>query len=62
MMNKVIFYTYILLGFIFLALGIYNFIQARPGNYAPYYDLLIALLLFYRVYRIYQTKKNQELM
>jgi hypothetical protein len=61
-MNKVIFYAYILLGFAFFALSIYNFIYAREGNYAPYYDLLIALLLFYRVYRIYQTKKNQELM
>jgi hypothetical protein len=62
-MSAKFFYLYIILGAVFVMLLIYNLtVGPIQGNNAVYYDGLIALFLFYRGYRIYKTKQDQELM
>ncbi|MDB5010048.1 MAG: hypothetical protein JWQ06_837 [Mucilaginibacter sp.] len=61
-MSAKIFYAYIILGALFVLLTIYNFIRGNVSGYTIIFDLVIALLLFYRGYRVYKTKKDQELM
>ena len=60
-MSTKIFYAYIIMAVLFAALSIYNFIKGNAG-YSVIYDPIIAILLFYRVYRIYKTRSDQELM
>ncbi|MGZ3754603.1 MAG: hypothetical protein ACXVAY_19950 [Mucilaginibacter sp.] len=61
-MSSKIFYAYIILGVLFVAISIYILINGDNNGYAIYYDPLIALFLFYRAYRVYKTKQDQELM
>jgi len=61
-MNVKFFYVYFIAGLIFVALFIYNLIRGNGTTYTMCYDIAIALLLFYRGYRAYNTKKDQELM
>ncbi|MDB5109161.1 MAG: hypothetical protein JWR67_275 [Mucilaginibacter sp.] len=61
-MSAKIFYAYIILGALFVLLTIYNFIRGNVSGYTIAFDLAIALFLFYRGYRVYKTKKDQELM
>lgn len=61
-MSSKIFYAYIILGLLFVAVSIYILIKGNTNGYAIIYDPVIALLLFYRAYRVYKTKQDQELM
>lgn len=61
-MNAKYFYVYIILGVIFVGLIIYNVIGGRAKSTTIIYDVIIALLCFYRGYRVYMSKKDQELM
>jgi len=61
-MNAKFFYVYIIAGLVFVALIIYDFIGKHTPGYTMIYDVVIALFLFYRGYRAYMTKKDQELM
>jgi len=61
-MNAKYFYVYIILGMIFVGLIIYNVIVGRTAGFTLIYDAIIALVCFYRGYRIYMSKKDQELM
>jgi len=60
-MSTKIYYAYIIMAILFAALSIYSFIKGNAG-YATIYDPIIAIVLFYRVYRIYKTRNDQELM
>jgi len=61
-MNVKFFYVYFILAGIFILLIVYNLVLGRGFNYAMIYDIVIAILLFYRGYKAYMTKKDQELM
>jgi len=61
-MNVKFFYVYLILGGIFVLLIVYNIIRGHATGYTLIYDVIIAALLFYRGYKAYMTKKDQELM
>jgi len=62
-MNAKFFYLFIIVGILFIAVAIYNFLQGHVSGYTSIIiDLIIALLLFYRGYKVYMSKKDQELM
>jgi len=62
-MNAKFFYLFIIVGVLFVVVAGYNFLQGHTNGYSSIMiDLFIALLLFYRGYRIYKGKKDQELM
>ena len=61
-MNAKFFYVYIIAGLIFVALIVYDLLWKKTAGYTIIYDAVIALFLFYRAYRTYMEKKDQELM
>ncbi|HEY0244779.1 MAG TPA: hypothetical protein VGC01_04375 [Mucilaginibacter sp.] len=63
-MSSKIYYLYffIVAGLLVLLAG-YNYLGGHKEGYTSIiFDLVIALILFYRGYRVYKAKKDQELM
>ena len=61
-MSVKFFYVYFIAGLLFSLLLVYSLIRGTATTYTMIYDPVVALFLFYRGYRAYNTKKNQELM
>jgi uncharacterized membrane protein len=61
-MNTKLFYVYIIAGSVMVLLLIFDLVRGRTTTYTVILDLVLALFLFYRGYRIYMEKKDQELM
>ena len=62
MTPKLFFYLYLVFGVVLVGAAIYNYI-VNPANYIkPGLDLLVAVYVFFRAYRIYKTRQDSELM
>jgi len=63
MSSKIYYLYFLVVGVALLLLAGYNYLGGhREGYTSIVFDLVIALALFYRSYRVYKAKKDQELM
>jgi hypothetical protein len=62
MTPKLFFYLYIVFGVVLVGAAIYNYIYNPTAAIKSGIDLIIAVYVFFRAYRINKTRQDSELM
>ena len=62
MTPKLFIYLYFAFGVVLTGAAIYNLIYNRADYIKWGLDIIVALYVFFRCYRIYKTKQDRELM